>query len=253
MVTATPESVGARELTAFCRQFASMSKANVNLLDILRTLAQQTENEWFRRILASVRRDVEYGRSLASALSRFPADFSPFFIQMVRQGEVEGNLDEVFQSLSQYLEHEQESAPVAMQGVARIDAESILLRSRLLFAWLSLILAGGLLGAGGLWFLTLGGWLPERLLGPELLMLSGVIFLMAALAFLRFRPGAGRRCSFCGREESQGAELVSSGPDVAICSSCVAYSARQLRDRPRVGGQVGTPIPDADGERIVDI
>ncbi len=252
MAITLPERVDTRELANFCRQFASMSKANVNLLDILRTLAQQTDNEWLRRILASVRRDVEYGRSLASSLSRFPSDFSPFFIQMVRQGEVEGVLAEVFQSLAQYLEREAESTPLTRRLAATAEVDHIFARSRNLLTWLAFIGAAGLLGGGGLWFLTLGRWLPRHLLGPELCMLAGASFLMAALVFMRFLPTGGRRCSFCGREEGPDTEMVS-GQGVAICSACVAFSVRQLKERPHVPAQIASPIPEPDAERIVDM
>ncbi len=252
MAVTLPERVTAREVSAFCRQFATMSKANVNLLDILRTLGQQTDNEWFRRILASVRRDVEYGRSLASAFSRFPADFSPFFIQMVRQGEVEGLLGDVFQSLAQYMDRDAGLSPLTQRLGVSSDVSSIFARSRDLLAWLSVIGAAALLGAGGLWFLTLEGWLARSLLGPELLMLAGAGFLMAALAFMRFLPTGARRCSFCSREEGPGMELVA-GQGVAICSTCVAFSVRQLKDRPGVPGQVASPIPEPDLERVVEM
>jgi len=247
-----PERIDTRELAAFCRQFASMSKASVGLLDILRTLSQQTENEWFRRILSSVRRDVEYGRSLASALSRFPADFSPFFIQMVRQGEREGVLGEVFQSLAQYMERDAEQTPLARRLERGAEAEGALARWRNLLAWLSFIGAASLMGGGGLWFMTTKGWLERHLLGPELCMLAGVAFLASALAFMRFLPGGARRCSFCGREEGPDTELVS-GQGVAICASCVGFSVRQLKERPRAVGQIASPIPEPDAEQVVDM
>jgi ATP-dependent protease Clp ATPase subunit len=40
-----------------------------------------------------------------------------------------------------------------------------------------------------------------------------------------------RRCSFCGKRESEVAKLVA-GPHVHICDTCVATAARLMADPP---------------------
>jgi len=241
-----------RELAEFCRQFAMMSRADINLLDILKTLEQQTENEWFRRILSSAQRDVEFGRSLASAFSRFPADFSPFFIQMVRQGEAEGVLDEVFFSLAQHLEREAEGSG-AFRRLLAGGTEAALARSRPLLVAVATIVSLALMVGGGLWMASLFNLLERKYLGPELLFLGGAAFLSVALAFSRFLPTAVTRCSFCGKPAQEVSELVA-GQGVAICDSCVAFSVRQLKEKPRRSApRVAPPAPEPEKDRVVDM
>ena len=84
--------IGNSEMAQFCRQFSSLMHAQVNILDIFEALREQTGSAMLRDILAHVREDAEMGRSLATAFSRYPQVFSPFFISMV-QGEPDGELD----------------------------------------------------------------------------------------------------------------------------------------------------------------
>jgi len=222
------QRVSRREEAEFCRQFSAMQRANVNILDVLSTLREQTPNEWFGQILASVRRDVELGRSLASAFSRFPADFSPFFIRMVRQGEIEGVLDQVLVSLAQHLDREGEGFPMREAAGTPQDLATIMEQLRpLLF---KVTIAAGVLtvGAAILGYLHILGLITQQVLGPNILLLAGAGILFFALIFLRYKPPRVARCSFCGRSESQAGEMVA-GEGVNICESCISTSVRQLR------------------------
>ncbi len=92
------------QLAAVCRQFASLMHAEINILDIFDTLREQSDSAFFQEVIDSVREDVEMGRTLATAFSRYPQTFSPFFISMVRQGELEGELDRTFDLLADHFE-----------------------------------------------------------------------------------------------------------------------------------------------------
>jgi hypothetical protein len=216
------------ELADFCRQFAAMQRANVNIIDILSTLQEQTSNDWFGQILASIKQDVELGRSLASALSRFPADFSPFLIRMVRQGEIEGVLDEVFLSLSQHLERDAEGLPLRPGSSGPQDLGTVMEQLRPLF--FRTTAAAGILavGAAVLWYMSALGTFSQERLGPNMLLLIGAGVLFFALIFLRYKPVRMARCSFCGRSELQAGDMIA-GEGVYICESCIATSVRQLR------------------------
>ncbi|HOS94269.1 MAG TPA: type II secretion system F family protein, partial [Armatimonadota bacterium] len=98
--------IPAPEMAHFCRQFGTMLSADVNLLPVVATLRQQTGNEYLREVLLGVQEDLEMGVPLAVAFSRYPQDFSPFFIQLVRQGEIEGALPDVLQRLADHYEAE---------------------------------------------------------------------------------------------------------------------------------------------------
>src|SRR5512139_2443835 len=76
------------ELAQFCRQFGILMQAEVNLLEGLEALKSQSTRPLLKEIIDSVRNDVEMGRTLATAFSRYPTVFSPFFVSMVRHAEI---------------------------------------------------------------------------------------------------------------------------------------------------------------------
>ena len=59
-----------RDMSVFCRQFVSMNKAGVSILECLKLLAEQTENATLQKAIGAVRSDVEKGEALATALAK---------------------------------------------------------------------------------------------------------------------------------------------------------------------------------------
>lgn len=98
------ENVSNKDVAVFSRQLAVMFRANVPLVESLRVIGSQVENQGFREKILKISQMVEAGSSLSSALGKYPDIFSPFFISMVNAGEVSGNLAEQFNYLADYLE-----------------------------------------------------------------------------------------------------------------------------------------------------
>ncbi len=92
-----------RELVVFTRQFSTMLGAGLPLVQTLATLAEQSP-EGLGEIAVDVRRQVEAGQSLSSALERFPKTFNRLYVALVRAGEVSGNLEVILDRLAVYLE-----------------------------------------------------------------------------------------------------------------------------------------------------
>ncbi len=99
--------VGLNELALCYRQFAAMLHAGVPIYQCLATLVAQTRNPSFRRILETVSRRLQQGRTLSEALGEFPWVFTDFHRAMVSAGELTGRLDVIFVRLSDALEQEQ--------------------------------------------------------------------------------------------------------------------------------------------------
>src|SRR5260221_7772555 len=59
-------------------------------------------------MLQDVRASLDSGRDLSTAMRRHPKVFGPFYISMVRVGELTGALEEVFLRLFNHLEFERE-------------------------------------------------------------------------------------------------------------------------------------------------
>ncbi len=176
------------ELAAFCRQFATLMHAQVNILDIFTALREQGNNAFLREIIDSVREAVEMGVTLAVAFSRYPQTFSPFFISMVRQGELEGELDIILGELADHYESRLEDGVDIRRRreAGAFDVEAAASAFQWLFIWVTALLACCAIGAGIIWYATIQGAVPGATV-PNVLLLIGLIMLLGVLVFTRGR------------------------------------------------------------------
>jgi type IV pilus assembly protein PilC len=105
-ITLRPGRVKLKELSIFCRQFATMVNSGLPILRSLAILADQTDSEELRKVVTAVRVDVEQGASLSIAMAKHPKAFNDLFIAMVKSGEAGGVLDDVLLSLADMIEKE---------------------------------------------------------------------------------------------------------------------------------------------------
>jgi len=95
-----------KDLSIFCRQFATMVNSGLPILRALAILADQTESEPLAAVVTQVRLDVEQGASLSIAMGKHPKAFNDLFLSMVKAGETGGSLDDVLLSLADMIEKE---------------------------------------------------------------------------------------------------------------------------------------------------
>jgi MSHA biogenesis protein MshG len=69
-------------------------------------LQESTTNPAFAAVVQDVRESLDAGRELAPSLARQPRAFSPFYVSMVRVGEMTGRLEEIFLRMFEHLEFE---------------------------------------------------------------------------------------------------------------------------------------------------
>lgn len=100
-----------KDLVLFSRQLSTLIGAGVPIVQGLTILVEQIENPAFKKVITSVREDIESGTSITEALSRHPTVFSELYVNMVKSGELGGILDIILERLSAY----QESA-AALRG-----------------------------------------------------------------------------------------------------------------------------------------
>lgn len=103
-VTAKSARVKLKELVIFTRQLATMISAGIPLLECLEILCEQTENPGFKAVLEEVVLDVRSGTDLSTALSKHPRVYEDIYVNMVRAGEVSGQIDEILVRLAEYQE-----------------------------------------------------------------------------------------------------------------------------------------------------
>jgi len=82
-----------RELAVFCRQFVSMSRAGVTIIECLSLLREQTENPRLAQAIRDVQTDVEKGETLASGLEAQPDVFPSLMVTTIAAGEESGSLE----------------------------------------------------------------------------------------------------------------------------------------------------------------
>ncbi|MBN2061304.1 MAG: type II secretion system inner membrane protein GspF [Deltaproteobacteria bacterium] len=99
--------VRASELSIMTRQLSILLGAGIPLVSCLESLITQVTNPYLKRIMAQVKETVNQGGSFASALSDYPAQFSPIYVNMVRAGEASGSLDVVLDRLADFSESQE--------------------------------------------------------------------------------------------------------------------------------------------------
>ena len=81
-----------QEIIVFTRQLGGMLAAGLPLLTCLSSLESQMPNRKFAGTLEEIRKDVEAGGSLSSAMEKYPRVFPGFYVNMVNVGEISGKL-----------------------------------------------------------------------------------------------------------------------------------------------------------------
>lgn len=89
-------------LTLFSRQFATMIHAGVSLVRCLAMLEEEAPAP-YAAAAGDTRKRVEDGDTLAKSIESMPDLFPPFYLCMVRAGEVGGVLDEALNHLAELL------------------------------------------------------------------------------------------------------------------------------------------------------
>ncbi len=82
-----------RDLSVFCRQFVSMLRAGVTILDALKMLSDSTENKKLKEAIQGIRVATEKGDTLSSAVAEYPKVFPELMVNMIAAGEASGSLD----------------------------------------------------------------------------------------------------------------------------------------------------------------
>ena len=102
------EKISPTDVAVFSRQLAIMLASSVPLADAIEALGDQTKKVSFKNKIYKISRDVREGTSLSKALSKYPKIFSTFYVNIVKSGEVSGNLPSILEKVADHLENENE-------------------------------------------------------------------------------------------------------------------------------------------------
>ncbi|MGK7377893.1 type II secretion system F family protein [Planococcus sp. 1R117A] len=84
----------------FLRQFSTLMRAGVTIVDAVKILSQQVDSKALRKTLTEVDDELRKGNSLSNTLAKYPKIFEPLTINLIRAGELSGNIDESLDRLA---------------------------------------------------------------------------------------------------------------------------------------------------------
>jgi general secretion pathway protein F len=96
--------VSTLDLAMMTRQFATLLKSGVPLVESMSALIDQMESPELKNALTQTRDRVNEGSSLHEALRQHPSVFPVLYVNMVEAGEASGTLEVVLSRLADFLE-----------------------------------------------------------------------------------------------------------------------------------------------------
>jgi type IV pilus assembly protein PilC len=92
------------ELVVFTRQLTTLIESGIPIVGSLDILNQQIANPYFKEVVSSISNDLKEGASFASSLAKHSKVFPEIYASMVEAAETSGNLPQILDRLSIYLE-----------------------------------------------------------------------------------------------------------------------------------------------------
>lgn len=96
--------VSGKNIVIFTRQLSTMIDAGLPLVQGLEILSKQQENSTFKKVLTTIKTDVETGTTFADAMRKHPKSFDTLFTNMIEAGEIGGILDTILRRLATFME-----------------------------------------------------------------------------------------------------------------------------------------------------
>ncbi|TFZ43770.1 type II secretion system F family protein [Stenotrophomonas maltophilia] len=97
--------VKAKDIAFFSRQMATMMKSGVPIVSSLDIIASGHKNPRMKKLVDTIRTDIEGGSSMHEAISKHPVQFDELYRNLVRAGEGAGVLETVLDTVATYKEN----------------------------------------------------------------------------------------------------------------------------------------------------
>ncbi|MEN5286503.1 type II secretion system F family protein [Stenotrophomonas lactitubi] len=102
---AAGSAIKARDIAFFSRQMATMMKSGVPIVSALDIIGSGHKNPRMKKMVDTIRTDIEGGSSLHEAVSKHPVQFDELYRNLVRAGEGAGVLETVLDTVATYKEN----------------------------------------------------------------------------------------------------------------------------------------------------
>ena len=93
-----------QDFVIYCRQYATLIRAGVSVVEATRILGEQTKSKPLKRALMQVEEDIRSGTSFSDAAGKHPKVFPVLFVNMMRAGEATGSIDDTLDRLAGTIE-----------------------------------------------------------------------------------------------------------------------------------------------------
>jgi type IV pilus assembly protein PilC len=103
-------------LVRFTRTFASLIRSGVPILEVLQIVSQTVGNTTIEKAIKAAAIDIERGESIADALGKHPV-FPSMIIRMIKAGEQTGNIDNMLERVSNFLDEEVETTLTGLMAL----------------------------------------------------------------------------------------------------------------------------------------
>ena len=87
------KKVKVEEILIFSKQFATMVKAGLPILQVLAMLRDQMESQGIKDIIEDIRKSLEGGVNLSKCFEKYPQHFDNVYVKLIKAGEASGKLD----------------------------------------------------------------------------------------------------------------------------------------------------------------
>lgn len=101
------KKVSRLQILLFTREMADLLDAGLPMDRAFSVLIDQTDSPQLKTMLITMQGDIRAGQPLSDALLKFPREFPKLYANMVRAGEVSGQLAPVMLRLAEFMEKEQ--------------------------------------------------------------------------------------------------------------------------------------------------
>ena len=102
--TRSGRAIKPKDIAIFTRQFATMMKAGVPLLQTFDIVGRGNPNPSVTKLLSDIRAEVETGTALSSAFRKYPKYFNALYCNLIEAGETAGILEALLDRLATYME-----------------------------------------------------------------------------------------------------------------------------------------------------
>ena len=96
--------VKAKDILVFCKQFATMLRAGLPVLNTLEMLIGQTASKGMKTIIENIKKDLEAGNALSKCFEKHPKVFDTVITNLIKAGEASGKLDTFMEKIVVNLE-----------------------------------------------------------------------------------------------------------------------------------------------------